>query len=175
MKPVSRSLEESVVFPLVEVRVMQVSYCLFKISLRASGDMPVNKHYHETENANTQGDKRVAARKVGSDFTDFRLYTVAKGENILVTIRNLSRTRDISFRTVYVDEKGVETDVVEKGVETDIETLFKIKSGVEFKMPELVLGSVEEENAWSINDNQEETLLELHFVTIQKWNKRVSH
>ncbi len=111
--------------PRVQVEEYQKKrkYCL---SLRARVDVQLNNH--ETENANTQGGKHVAARRVGSDFTDFHLYTVAKDENILVTVRNLSRTRDISFWTVYVDEnfqkREVETDVeLKSGLEVGFETI----------------------------------------------------
>jgi hypothetical protein len=110
--------------------------------------------------------ERVAACRVGSDFTDFRLYAVTQDQLIRVTIRNLSRTRHISFRHMYVDDKGVEMD-------TTNGQLVELMSGGSIQMPNarhlFKLESAKEEGSWAIKDDQGETVLELHFVTIQEW------
>lgn len=94
--------------------------------------------------------ERVAACRVGCDFTDFRLYAVTQEQPFRVTVRNLLGTRHISSRHMYVDDKGVETD------DTKGPLLFKLVTAAE-------------EFSLAIKDDQGETVLELHFVTIQKW------
>jgi hypothetical protein len=116
--------------------------------------------------------ERVAARRVGSDFTDFRLYAVTQDQIIRVTVRHLSRTGNISFKHMYVDDKGVESYVNDNGVEEDPTNwqLVELKSGRSIHAPQLFkLETAEEECSWAITDDAGETVLELHFVTIQKW------
>ncbi len=109
--------------------------------------------------------ERVGVCRVGCDFTDFRLYAVTQDQPIRVTIRNLSRTRHISFRHMYVDDKGVEMD-------TTNGQLVELMSAGSIQMPDAYvfkLETAEEEGSWAIKDDQGDTVLELHFVTIQKW------
>ncbi len=103
-----------------------------------------------------QQDEHVDASKKGPDF---RLYAVAPDEHIVVAIKNLSLSRDISFRAVYVDDKGVETD--------SSGNLVELKSGVAFEIPEKLIFETgkDAEGSWAIRDNQGKTVLWLRFVT----------
>jgi hypothetical protein len=73
---------------------------------------------------------------------------------IRVSLRNLSRTRDISVMPVYVKENG----------EEEAEELVEIKAGDCFELPfPLQRKTTEKEDGWAIKDKEGKTVLKLRF------------
>ena len=88
---------------------------------------------------------------------DFRLYSVDPGLLIRVTLKNLSPTRDISVKPVYVKENG----------EEESEAMVELKSGeyLPFQLPiPLQKEAGEGEDAWALKDHQDNTVLKLRFT-----------
>jgi hypothetical protein len=88
---------------------------------------------------------------------DFRLYSVDPDLLIQVTVKNLSATRDISLKPVYVKENG----------EEESEELVELKSGeyFPFELPfPLQKETGEGEDAWALKDDLGNTVLKLIFT-----------
>ena len=88
---------------------------------------------------------------------DFRLYSVDPDLLIRVTVKNLSVTRDISLKPVYVKENG----------EEESEELVELKSGeyFPFELPfPLQKETGEGEDGWALQDDLGNTVLKLSFT-----------
>jgi hypothetical protein len=98
--------------------------------------------------------QRISASKVSMG-ADFRLYQEMEPEKLIrVSLRNLSRTRDISVMPVYVKENG----------EEEAEELVEIKAGDCFELPfPLQKKTQEKEDGWVIKDKEGKTVLKLRF------------
>ncbi len=85
----------------------------------------------------------------------FRLYSVDPDLLIRVTVKNLSSTRDISLRPVYVKDNG----------EEEPEDLVELKSGECFELPfPLQKEAGQGEDGWAIKDSEGKTVLKLRFT-----------
>jgi hypothetical protein len=98
--------------------------------------------------------QRISAAKVSMG-ADFRLYQEMEPEKLIrVSLRNLSRTCDISVMPVYVKENG----------EEEAEELVEIKAGDCFELPfPLQRKTTEKEDGWAIKDKEGKTVLKLRF------------
>ncbi len=88
---------------------------------------------------------------------DFRLYSVDPDLLIRVTLKNLSPTRNIAVKPVYVKENG----------EEETEEIVELKSGeyLPFQLPiPLQKEAGEGEDAWALKDHQGNTVLKLRFT-----------
>ncbi len=95
------------------------------------------------------------ATSIISKGPQFRLYSVDPDLLIRVTVKNLSSTRDISLRTVYVKDNG----------EEEPEDLVELKSDECFELSfPLQKEAGQGEDGWVIKDSEGKTVLKLRFT-----------